>query len=367
MSLLLVEGFDYWNDGITDNMYAGGLWSVIVDNVNHVGSDGRHGGDWAATQHTTGHLGKILTGAEKDETIIIGVGFRAQAGLDICSIGTGGSAAAWGTPNITLNTVATSGGDGKVRVYEGWGPSGASSGSVAQTGGSAGTLLAESASIFLGSTTGSDVWVYIEIKVSPAGVVVQVDDVEVINTAGGSGAEMDTIWFWGNLAMDDLYILNGKTPAPNSFVGSGAQVVYAMPGTDGTPLEWTSTDATHAGAVNNINAFGTPITNHSITSDVLNAVDMFDFGTFELATSPDVVLGVQVSTIAAKTDTGPRSLAIVATKDGADWQSADLPLVQGVSVATRPPVGAILPLQPDGTPWSAGGGGAEFQFGVKVR
>lgn len=352
MALLLTESFDYWNDGITTVMWPAGGWTYHTT-LSHYAAFYRHG---SGSGYVSGYISKVLTAAESSSTLIVGLGVYTDVtgsdAFDRLTFGAGSTdgLVAGSTPAITVN-IAT---DHSVRVYAGWGPAGNSS--VTQSGGSAGTLLAQSSplSTFIGA------WKYLEVKVTSTRVIVNVEDIEVINVAH-SGGTLDNIFFWGGFQMDDIYILNG-TGAPNTFVGTGARVEVARPVGDhsvawnlfgGGPNHWSALDSD--------NASGDPIDGAgSVYTDVTGDIDLFDVTDLTLDVD-DTILGVVVGARGWQI-LGPRSLAMVAKVGATTVQAAETPLA--VSTASPLDRAGVFNTQPSGSAWDESSFNAA-KFGIK--
>lgn len=359
MALLLAEGFDYWNSGITDDIKLAGGWTYqgAYPSTGIELNGGRHGINCG---YASGYWSKVLTPSEASTTLVLGVGLYQTSDLDVCTFGAGslnGVNPGDCVPNVTVNVSS----DGRVRVYQGWGPAGKAS--VTSSGGSPGTLLAQSAVI----NFNVGAWKYLEVKATSISVIVNVDDIQVVNVAH-TGTVFDNFFIWGGFRMDDVYLLNG-TGAPNTFVGTGARVEYTMSSADNS-VSWTPSGGTdHWSLLDSQNAYGDPIGNGWVTSDVTDAVELLEVGNLSPLGAEDTLLGVVVSAMARKLDTGPRSIAIIASAEGTTVQSADMILTQYVaptydfSILERI---LVLSTQPNGSPWTEIAFNAA-KFGFKTR
>ncbi len=161
----------------------------------------------------------------------------------------------------------------------------------------AGSLLGSSAVSVV--TTGYQYW---EVKVychASAGTVeIYIDGVQVLNLSGldtqtyGSGGITHAQWFnvaaAGSAYIDDLVIYDDQGATFNDFVGDLA-VIGHLPEADGADTDWTSTEGTQYGAVDNVGSgYGT---NH-IESSVDGHQDCF---TVTSSGSYPSILGVEVS------------------------------------------------------------------------
>jgi hypothetical protein len=359
MALLAVEGFDYWSTSVTNVIPLASPWTYAPDVRVVSSSPGRHD-KWAASSGFE-YMGKTLTGDESDSTLIVGFGLCSSEGRDLCSFGAGGvdGEVAGCIPSITIHATE----DSRIAVYEGWGPFDYAS--VGITGGSPGTLLGQSVPLDLGNQSGSfnglTYWRYLEVKVSPAGVVVMHEDLEVVSVAGGSGGVLDNVFLWGNVPLDDVYLLNDQAPGPTNFIGTGAAVYHGMPGPGGAHEDWLPGGGDNWDELNSVGAFG-DFSFGTVTSDVMNAYDLYPAGPGVPATPPNAIRGVQVSARAGKSDVGTRSIALLSSVGGSTDQSGDIPIL----ATTTSEKAAIFHTQPNGSPWTATTLEAA-EFGIKVR
>lgn len=353
--IVLVDGFDY----LPYNPLSGGSgpsaapWthksSTIYVTDPSFTPPGRHGGKYGAIG-SGDWLGKVFSASERDTTAIIGVALAAGSG-DICTFSRGGIT---GSPvgSIPIATIRSTG--SALQVYSGWGPSGGQS--VACSGGSPGTLVATSAALSMGSSTYyAPVWVYIEAMLSDAGIIVRHEDLEVINISSpaSGGTDIDNLFFWGNVLFDDLYILSGNAPLPNSFIGTGAAVNSGFPSGAGSSTEWTPSSGSNYDRVNDASPSG------NVSSDVMDEVDLYQLDVSSGVSAPNEVLGVQLSAKASKSDTGTRSLALLSRADGITEQGPDIAIGAGTNDAVT-----IFHTKPNGDPWT---GATGTEFGIKVR
>jgi hypothetical protein len=349
MALIAVESFDYWAD--TTLMPLAGGWTY-QETVNVGFSIGRHGNYGVPTDY----ISKVLTPGQASSTLIFGAGILSALDKDICTFGAGSpdGLIAGCTPAVTVHVSS----DARVKVYQGWGP--AAHVSVDRSGGSAGSLLAQSAVLDLTS------WKYLEVKVTSGAVVVNVEDVEVINVAH-SGGTMDNLFVW-RANMDDLYLLNGSG-TPNTFVGTGARVAQVFPDGDYS-VAWTPQyGSDHWDILNADNNPGNPFAADWVWADADGTVDLLDVGSSPALGSGEEILGVVVSAHAQKMDAGPRSLALMASASGTTAQSADLAL----DVMPGPVIDLwnmerawALSAQPGGAAWTEAAFNAA-KFGFKAR
>ena len=317
MALVLADGFDYWTSAITNLIALAGGWTYW--------EDVRGGGGSGAISVNNGHLSKGLNAADQSATLIFGGSVSSgQIPRDIVSFASGGEGILDDcTPSITVSVLPNGGLPAALlSVYEGWGPAGLLSGgsqAVNQSGGPGGTLLAQEPISWSGSG-----WNFLEVKVSPSGVIVRLEGVEIINTGGGSGAVLDSVILWNNLSFNDVYILNGDSPAPRTFLGPDIRVNYVFPTSD-VAVGWTPSSPTqpHWDHLDSINHWGDYLFNEYVVSNVSGAVDLFEVADAGVAVD-ETILGVVVAALAFKSDANPRSLALLAGGS----QSPDLPLEQ---------------------------------------
>lgn len=179
------------------------------------------------------------------------------------------------------------------------------------------------------------VWSYIEFKAvagqSTGAVEVRVNGkteltLTNVNTTNGNSFTSFIAGYRSNLViepvgnnrLDDIYVLSTTGVANNDFLGDCRVDAY-MPTSEGSTQSWTPTPAgTHYTTVDEI-----PISAADyVESATAGAIELF--GYTDLVNIPLNVYGVQLNSVARKTDAGERQINGVARIGGTDYLSTAL-------------------------------------------
>jgi hypothetical protein len=303
-------------------------------------------------------LEKTLSAGDEDDTIIVG-------------------GAMWVTSSSTLNLFMFKGDAGATtHVTIAYAGGAAGKPITAYRGTTSGTLLGT-------SSTGppESQWVYVEAKVrlhDTAGlVVVKIDEVVVLNLSGvdtkngGTDTTFDNIEVHGSttdLRWDDIYLANEQGSVNNDFLG--AVVVEALgPNGNGNSSQFVGSDGNSTdnyllvddGAVaGNVDDSGADYVESSVDNDK----DTYTFENSTLGSSLQTVLGVMAYAKARRSDTGARTLALVARLSGTEADSADKTI--NTSSGNFGWVGHAFETKPGGGSWAISDVDSA-EFGVKAR
>jgi hypothetical protein len=290
-------------------------------------------------------LGKRLSVTQKDDLIVVGFATLALGQTNLVTL----SGDAGATTHLTL-------GGSPIGVWRGT---------------SAGTLLTSGTVTTPGTTGsgGSSGWHYIELVArlhdSTGSIEIWVDNLQVASFSGdtrngGTDPYFDTVSFWSQNAIDDIYVLNEQGSFNNSRLGDCRVDNYGF--FNGSNNNWVGSDGD---SVNNAallqqtnygNSFST-----WVTANADNQFDSYNTADISIGAN-ESIRGVEVWAFGAKADSGARTLALTAQTGAGTSQSADLTLLAGA--ARR--ISNLFEMDPVGSPWSvANYNGAEF--GLKAR
>jgi len=200
---------------------------------------------------------------------------------------------------------------------------------------SAGTLLAASAD----SVITTDAYQYVEIKVvcdSSGSVIIRIDGTEVINEVGidtqtANAGGMQIIHFRAYNSgvsaysyIDDLVVMDATGSTFNDFLGD-VQVAGHMPTADGTHSDWTSTEANHYDAVNDV---GAAFDDDYIESSTESQKDSFSIT--PSGTAPGI-LAVEVAGHGLNTGAGTAKVTPFVIIGGVTYSGSELTLPAGTS------------------------------------
>lgn len=353
MSLLYVDGFEeqdvlgwlYYKGDPVDVSYPAGR---IAGNALRTNGSGNYG----HSQWLTHPFVSTST------SYYIGFGFRAY-----------GTGITWNVGNDTSGPGhgVVLYGSGAARLHIG--PNASGQLEVRNGSGSTGTLLGTGTTVLLVNT-----WYYIEVYAlingSTGAVTVRLNGANEIvltnvNTQNGSGTALDTILLGGSMNMngtayfdyDDLYVCDGAGTVNNTFLGD-CQVQTLFPNGNGATNGWVNDAANSTNNYSHVNSVPYSTATY-VGSSTLNQVDEYAYTD---PTGSGTVKGVMARAIATKTDSGGRSLALVARPTTTDYAGSGTPLTAGSWALAY----NIWETNPDtSTAWTIATVTAA-QFGVKV-
>jgi len=210
-----------------------------------------------------------------------------------------------------------------------------------------------------------DAWHYIELKVVIDSVSgsweLRVDGVE---SAGGSGVNTGTaaslIEFgldYYDQYIDDVYICDGDGATNNDFIGP-AFVEGLLPTSDGNSSDWTPSSGTDNYALVDENPSDLDGTD-SVSTTTQDAKDTYGYA--DLASTPDLIRGVQVNTDARKLTVANQDLVHVTRSGTTETEAASTSITDETDFKT---VSDVFEQDPDtSATWTpAGVAAAEFGF-----
>lgn len=356
MTLLLAESFDGYGPTTTDMPpVADGKWDD-ANNACMVVTGGAHGFYGRRSDASTGViLQKTLASADEDDVLVFGGAlFLAAAATGVDLLVFAGDAGA--TTHLTVKTNSTS---AKFEVWRG--PAGS------------GTLLGTAEPAYVLSA-----WQYLEVKVKlhdSAGTVdIRVDETSVLALSGidtknaGTDTVFDTVRISGasnNIRWDDVYLCNEQGATNNGFLG--AVVVECLgPSGNGNSSQFVGSDgnSTDNYLLIDDGADGNSISDLDyVESDTDNNKDTYAFDNSAYA-SPQSIYGVVAYARARRSDTGARTLALVARSGASETDSADFAIPTSSEAFTW--VGHAYETKPGGGSWTFTDLNAA-EFGVKAR
>ena len=202
-----------------------------------------------------------------------------------------------------------------------------SSGKLYFTNG-AGTILTDTISSNTKLKSGK--WEFVEIKVTIAdsissdSCIVRINENVVCNLAAGQDTKNTanaycTYVTWAGCGnnIDDFYLCDNSGSINNDFLGD-CRVATLYPTGNGNYSQFVGSDSN---STDNYALVDDPTKNTTdfVTSNVLNAIDSYNFGNF--TGSPTTVRGVQVDNYAAKTDVGTRKIKSLMRINSVDYLS----------------------------------------------
>lgn len=217
-----------------------------------------------------------------------------------------------------------------------------------------------------------DVWHYMEVKAvlddTAGSVEVRKNGVAILTFTGidtkngGTKTVFDSIQVGSNdsgqdnFRIDDTYLCNGAGTKNNDFLGD-VIIEFTRPDGNGTTSGQMGSDGNQVNNYQLVNEYG--------DSTYVDGITTGDKDTYSVSNSayaaPSTILAVTVNARSWKTDTGPRSNAMVALYSGTEVVGEDVPLTLGASVAR-----GVFEDRPGGTGWTM----AEFnatEFGQVAR
>lgn len=198
-------------------------------------------------------------------------------------------------------------------------------------GTTSGTLLGTAST----GAVAANVYFHIEIKAaihpSAGTAVVRVNGVQVlslsgVNTAASGTAAWDNLYLWHNFISftadyDDLYVADGSGAAPWNGLLGDCRVDALVPTGAGAVTQWTPSTGANYAAVDEIPP--------NDDTDYVTAASTALVDTYALPDAPvagAVILGVQHTLNAKKTDAGTCSIAAVVRSGGTNYPSAAVAL-----------------------------------------
>jgi len=221
-------------------------------------------------------------------------------------------------------------------------------------------------------------WAFLEfgwtIGRGTGAIIVRVNNIEVLNATGlWLAGDPPGLLPWRAFLLttssnatneyDDLYVLDdvddGGSPPLNTFLGD-VRIQYLRPIADGANTAWTVVGGgTHANAVDK--NYSSELTTPSIQSNVVGATDTNEYDNPTIGVG--LAFGVQVSALAVKDESGPRTIAtVVRAPSGATAISASQAPSEGASTYRQTVYGRN---PTTGAPWTIAEVSAA-QFGVRV-
>lgn len=177
-------------------------------------------------------------------------------------------------------------------------------------------------------------WHYLELKAkihsSTGYAIVRKNEKEIINLTnintrnGGTGTPnsifLHVAWNLFNndtFRADDIYVCDTTGSNNNSFLGD-VSVKLLRPTEDSTPLTWTpSTGTSHFEMIND-----NPYSAADYITGTTNIGDRDTFGLEDLTSTPAIIYGIGLTTIADKTDSGDASLKHFVTSSSQEFLSS---------------------------------------------
>lgn len=344
MGLILTEGFDIY-DSATD-LASGEKW-VAEGTPNVHGSYARHGARGLILNANGERISRILPVADRHATTTIGVALMCIGG----SAGVGGCVIFSSSADVEHGGLA-----------------------IEYTG----VIYARDAT---GNNTPittltSGVWYYIEVqlivgnagvgvlKIWKDGILIYNDQTLDYQAGAVTTTEKIIINSPGTtLQIDDIYVTNGAGSVNNSNLGD-VRITTLKPNGNGSSSQGVGSD-------------GNSVDNYLLVDEVPSIFDVSDddyvdlvndndkdtYAFEDLTGNIDTVYGVCANVYAIKSDSGPRSLALVARTSGTELDGAD----QVVNSDNADIFFTCFDTQADGsTAWSKTAVNAA-EFGVKAR
>lgn len=221
------------------------------------------------------------------------------------------------------------------------------------------------------------IWQYVELKVrlsdSTMDLELQIDGYSVPWLAagpwdtknGGTMTVFDTVQFWfpnnglgsNPSGIGDLYLCNEKDGVNDDFLGD-IYVECLFPDGNDTS-QWDGSDGNQVDNYALVDEHP-PNDLDYVTTDVDDEVDIYTFG--NLISVSGVVAGVQVTARGWKTDTGPRSLAVLGKDAGGTLDVGPDVHLAGSAMHVR----HVFDLDPLGNAWTRANVDADH-WGIKAR
>ena len=169
-------------------------------------------------------------------------------------------------------------------------------------------------------------------------------DTRNAGNASANRVQLSAMGSVSTIQFSDLYAVDGSATAPNDFLGD-IRVDMLNPDAAGSSHVWIGSDADHVDNQLLVDDAGVP-------DDDTTYVETSTAGDIDLHSIADtasgaVIAGVEVLTLARKTDAGARTMRVKTRQSGTNYDGATLSLADTYTYLSQ-----LFALAPDGSAWT---------------
>ena len=329
MSLRFIDGFDHYATADFAKKWTANDFCTIS------AGNGRRGG--SCMRHASYASFLTLT-LDNQPTWIVGCAMR------ITALPAANADVLWWRDGGTVQCALSVQPGGLLAVYRGPGAAGGTLLGVSSVPLSVSTYTYIELLLTIHSTLGA---VTLRLNGSP---VLTLTNINTQNTANayastlrlGNGGQT-AAYTLGTQDVDDVYVCDGTGSAPHNTLLGDCKVDAMLPNGDTGTVQWTpSTGTVHFDMVNE----PAPNITDYISSSTIGQSEAFQMQ--NIATTPSLIYGMQVSAAALKSDAGARSIKVIVVSNLIEAESPDFPLSTSQTY-----VRWIFLVDPNtGTPWT---------------